>query len=199
MLMVPRLKILIWRVERIYWQWEGVPAGIRKSWYKLGLDGIGGCPEVPSSLHPSGCKFLIHLPDFRTSWQFRRLIQFLCCSYERRETDKAEQILRRFASPWVSHLSGTTIGGNPWGLRGQMGEGLVHHHAAQVGMLGIDPRALFFQSKVLLIDWSDCTEWPMILVPWPGIKPMPPALEAQHLNHWTTREVLELYCWCTTN
>lgn len=83
MLMVPRLKILIWRVERIYWQWEGVPAGIRKSWYKLGLDGIGGCPEVPSSLHPSGCKFLIHLPDFRTSWQFRRLIQFLCCSYER--------------------------------------------------------------------------------------------------------------------
>ena len=29
-----------------------------------------------------------------------------------------------------------------------------------------------------------------ILVPQPGIKPMPPALEAQSLNHWTTREVL---------
>ena len=28
-----------------------------------------------------------------------------------------------------------------------------------------------------------------ILVPRPGIKPMPPALEAQHLNHWTAREV----------
>ena len=27
--------------------------------------------------------------------------------------------------------------------------------------------------------------------PLPGIKPMPPALEV-HLNHWTTREVLDL-------
>ena len=26
--------------------------------------------------------------------------------------------------------------------------------------------------------------------PWPGIKPAPPAIEAQTLNHWTTREVL---------
>ena len=24
----------------------------------------------------------------------------------------------------------------------------------------------------------------------PGIEPMPPALEGQNLNHWTTREVL---------
>ena len=28
-----------------------------------------------------------------------------------------------------------------------------------------------------------------ILVPQPGIEPVPPALEAQSLNHWTTREV----------
>ena len=28
-----------------------------------------------------------------------------------------------------------------------------------------------------------------ILVPWPGIKPMPPAVEARSLNHWTAREV----------
>ena len=28
-----------------------------------------------------------------------------------------------------------------------------------------------------------------ILVPRSGIEPMPPALEAQNLNHWTTREV----------
>ena len=28
-----------------------------------------------------------------------------------------------------------------------------------------------------------------ILVPWPGIKPVPFALEAQSLNHWTTREI----------
>ena len=28
-----------------------------------------------------------------------------------------------------------------------------------------------------------------ILVPWPGIEPMPPAVDAQSLNHWTAREV----------
>ena len=28
-----------------------------------------------------------------------------------------------------------------------------------------------------------------ILAPGPGIKPVPPALEVQSLNHWTSREV----------
>ena len=28
-----------------------------------------------------------------------------------------------------------------------------------------------------------------ILVPQPGIEPVPPAMEAWRLNHWTTREV----------
>ena len=27
-----------------------------------------------------------------------------------------------------------------------------------------------------------------ILIPQPGIEPMPPAVEAQSLNHWTARE-----------
>ena len=31
----------------------------------------------------------------------------------------------------------------------------------------------------------------VILVPGPGIEPSPPALEAQNLNHWSTREVPE--------
>ena len=31
-----------------------------------------------------------------------------------------------------------------------------------------------------------------ILVPWPGIKPTPPVLEAWNLNHWTTRKVLRI-------
>ena len=28
-----------------------------------------------------------------------------------------------------------------------------------------------------------------VLVPQPGLKPMPPAVEVQSLNHWTTRAV----------
>ena len=38
-----------------------------------------------------------------------------------------------------------------------------------------------------------------ISVPWPGIKSMPPALEAQGLSRWTAREVFEIsflyVCW----
>ena len=42
--------------------------------------------------------------------------------------------------------------------------------------------------------WFCFSFWPSrtaceILVPQKGIKPMPPALEAQSLNHWTAREV----------
>ena len=33
-----------------------------------------------------------------------------------------------------------------------------------------------------------------ILVPWPGIEPASPALEAWSLNHWTAREVPVLSC-----
>ena len=32
-----------------------------------------------------------------------------------------------------------------------------------------------------------------ISVPWPGIEPVPPAVEARSLNHWTTREVPEKF------
>ena len=32
-----------------------------------------------------------------------------------------------------------------------------------------------------------------ILVPWLGIKPTPPALEARNLNHWTTIDIPQLY------
>ena len=36
-----------------------------------------------------------------------------------------------------------------------------------------------------------------ILVPQPGIEPVPPAVEAQRPNHWTTREIPEFcfYIW----
>ena len=36
------------------------------------------------------------------------------------------------------------------------------------------------------------------LVPLPGIKPRPPALEEKSLNHWTTREV-SYFIWFEIN
>ena len=39
-----------------------------------------------------------------------------------------------------------------------------------------------------------CGMWD--LVPWPGIKPEPPALGVRSLSHWTTREVPVLTSWC---
>ena len=44
---------------------------------------------------------------------------------------------------------------------------------------------LFF---TFLKFWLHCVACE-VLVPWPGIKPVFPALEAQSLNHWTAREV----------
>ena len=32
-----------------------------------------------------------------------------------------------------------------------------------------------------------------ILVPWPGIELVPPAVEAQSPNHWTTREFPSIF------
>ena len=37
--------------------------------------------------------------------------------------------------------------------------------------------------------------WDSIIVPLPGIEPVPPALAAQSLNHWTTKEVPIYLCF----
>ena len=42
--------------------------------------------------------------------------------------------------------------------------------------------------QVLFFFWPHCMACG-ILVPQPGIKPVPPAVEVQSPNHWTTREV----------
>ena len=64
---------------------------------------------------------------------------------------------------------------------GPIGEPCVGPHMAQQ----ICPTFFFF----------GCTIGYRILVPWPGIEPMPPALEAENLNHWTTREAPDLPCF----
>ena len=42
--------------------------------------------------------------------------------------------------------------------------------------------------------WQHHSAWG-ILVPWPGIKPMPPEVEAWSLNHWTAREFPPSALW----
>ena len=51
-----------------------------------------------------------------------------------------------------------------------------------------------FKGEVILLFYIYIYIWPFcaayrILASWLGIEPMPPALEAWSLNHWTTREV----------
>ena len=47
---------------------------------------------------------------------------------------------------------------------------------------------------IYLYNFIFCLHWAAfgILVPWPGIRPVPPAVEARILNQWTTREVPKL-------
>ena len=44
-------------------------------------------------------------------------------------------------------------------------------------------------SFIFFIFFGHTVQHAGILVPWPGMEPMPPALGAWHLNHWTAREV----------
>ena len=47
---------------------------------------------------------------------------------------------------------------------------------------------LYLVTYLFSIFWPCCMACG-ILVPWPGIEPMSPAVEAWSLNNWTTREV----------
>ena len=47
---------------------------------------------------------------------------------------------------------------------------------------------LFFFFSFFFLFWPQ-QEACRILAPQPGIKPVPPAVEAQSPNHWTAREV----------
>ena len=59
------------------------------------------------------------------------------------------------------------------------------------------------QTPFLLLFWLFGFFWPhrvacRILVPWPGIEPVPPVVEAQSPNHWTSREVLKHHLFLDT-
>ena len=53
----------------------------------------------------------------------------------------------------------------------------------------LNPGCIFSFSFSFFLHHAACG----ILLLKPGIKLMPPALEAQILNHWTTREVLAVF------
>ena len=52
---------------------------------------------------------------------------------------------------------------------------------------------LFFKYNFIYFLAVPCGVWD--LVPPPGMEPKPPAVEVQHLNHWTSREVPPLPCY----
>ena len=61
-------------------------------------------------------------------------------------------------------------------------------------VLGLSCSTQALQSLWKHMESFSCGSWTLIcgmwdLVPWPGIKPWPPALGAWSLSHWTTREV----------
>ena len=69
------------------------------------------------------------------------------------------------------------------------------------GLHRVSLLAPFFQQHYIFFSFGcpgfSCSTWVFScsmwdLVPWPRIKPKPPALGAQRLSHWTTREVLAL-------
>ena len=61
-----------------------------------------------------------------------------------------------------------------------------------ISSLSIWSYSLFKKKKSLIyLAVSDCSCGMWDLLPWPGIKPRPPALEVQSLGHWTIWEVPE--------
>ena len=54
--------------------------------------------------------------------------------------------------------------------------------------------SLYKSTNLFIFFWPHCAAHG-ILVSWTGIEPLPPALEARILYHWTAREVLEV---CTS-
>ena len=44
--------------------------------------------------------------------------------------------------------------------------------------------------------WEACSVACRMLIPWPGIEPRLPAVEAQSPNHWITRELLHSFYCC---
>ena len=108
---------------------------------------------------------------------------------------------RSWKRPWQGHLDTTHLdqwmrAGETMGLHGVWRLSLPHvalsarnTYPVLPGM----PSTFLFLVNTYLVFFCFFF-WPRhvacgILVPWPGIKPGPPAVKARSPNHWTTREV----------
>ena len=86
--------------------------------------------------------------------------------------------------PGKSHRQRSLAGYSPWDCKESgMTERLSTHLFTELHqVLGVAGRILRCGTPTL-----SCSMWD--LVPWPGIKPVPPQLGVWCLKHWTTREV----------
>lgn len=132
---------------------EGIPGGRRvcsgspdANWGWAALGSAQGCPCA--GLHPWGCKFLIHVPDFRTCWGFRRLIPDLVSLLLSGEIWIKQSRVSGDLQVHEDHFCvGPASGGNPWGLWGS--EKDLSTIMQQRERLRFHPGALFLTSSKL--------------------------------------------------
>ena len=120
------------------------------------------CQKAPSSLTPS---IREAFPPQVASWLSRCVVMVSPGLHERRDS--------------VIHSTGLGNSGHPAVIRAGGSHAFLYlllRLSQDVGTV------LYFRSFFLL---AACK----ILAPWPGLKPMSPAVEAWNLNHWTVREV----------
>ena len=96
--------------------------------------------------------------------------------------------LKNGTAALVPYISNKSKGKSVQNLRKEQKKGRIGRGNGAVGRPPRESKftmGLFFFS---LIFWPCCMACG-VLVPQLGIEPEPPAVEAQSLNHWTTREV----------
>ena len=97
---------------------------------------------------------------------------------------------RKFCSLQLGIKAGLRVDSAPQSNRGCRSPNPLHEISCSVFILVARSRtirATLWQVSVVARGIFSCGMWD--LVPWSGIKAGPPALGAQSLSHWTTREV----------
>ena len=97
--------------------------------------------------------------------------------------------------PGESHGQRSLAGHGPWGRRESDTTEVTEHNCLSASTFAFHPLPIFLQhssrSEPFFFFWPLChiRDFSSPTRDQPGIGPRPPALGAQSLNHWTTREV----------